>query len=56
MPHYEFFCPACERPFAKILKIADHEKTKIVCPKCGNENVEQRWAAFYAVTSQKSAA
>ncbi len=22
---------------------------------CGSENVEQRWAAFYAVTSKKSA-
>jgi putative FmdB family regulatory protein len=56
MPHYEFFCRACQKAFAKILTIAEHDKVKIVCPKCGSKDVEQRWAAFYAVTSKKSAA
>jgi hypothetical protein len=28
---------------------------KIACPHCGGKNVEQRWSAFSAITSKKSA-
>ncbi len=55
MPVYEFVCNACQKVFTKILTIAEHENEKIACPDCGSENVEQRWAVFYAVTSKKSA-
>jgi len=55
MPNYEFFCHACKKMFSKILTIAAHEKAKITCPHCGSHKIEQRWAAFYAVTSKKSA-
>ena len=55
MPHYEFFCHACKKTFSKILTIARHEKEKIACSHCGSHKVEPRWAAFYAVTSKKSA-
>ena len=55
MPHYEFFCPACKKVFSKILTIVRHEKEKISCPHCGSKNVEQRWSAFSAITSKKSA-
>jgi putative FmdB family regulatory protein len=55
MPHYEFVCHACEKTFSKILTFSEHEKEKIVCPYCSSDNVEQRWAAFYTVTSKKSA-
>jgi putative FmdB family regulatory protein len=55
MPVYEFICRACQKTFSKILTIAEHGKGKITCPKCGSENVEQNWAAFYAITSKKSA-
>ena len=55
MPNYEFFCHACKKMFSKILTITQHDKEKIACPHCGSKNVEQRWAAFYAVTSKKSA-
>ena len=55
MPHYDFFCHACQRTFSKILTIAEHGKEKIKCPHCGSHKVEQRWAEFYAVTSKKSA-
>jgi hypothetical protein len=37
----------------KILTLSEHEKGKIVCPHCKSKDVEQRWAAFYAVTSKK---
>ena len=55
MPHYEFFCHACKKLFSKILSLADYEKGRVVCPKCGSKNVEQRWSAFTVITSKKSA-
>jgi len=55
MPHYEFFCKACQKTFSKVLTIVEHDKEKIACPHCGRKNVEQRWSAFSAVTSRKSA-
>jgi putative FmdB family regulatory protein len=54
MPQYNFLCPACKKEFSKILTLSEHEKGKIVCPHCKSKDVEQRWAAFYAVTSKKS--
>jgi len=55
MPHYEFFCNACQKAFSKILTITEHDEEKITCPHCRSKNVEQRWSAFSAVTSRKSA-
>ncbi len=54
MPQYSFLCRACKKEFSKILTIAEYEKGKIACPHCKSKDVEQRWAAFYAVTSKKS--
>lgn len=54
MPQYTFFCRSCNKEFSKILTLSEYEKAQIACPKCGSKNVEQRWAAFYAVTSKKS--
>jgi putative FmdB family regulatory protein len=56
MPQYNFLCRACKKEFSKILTLSEHEheKGKIVCPHCKSKDVEQRWAAFYAVTSKKS--
>ncbi|MBZ5613420.1 MAG: zinc ribbon domain-containing protein [Acidobacteriia bacterium] len=55
MPHYEFFCHDCKKLFSKILSLADYEKGRVVCPKCGSKKVEQRWSAFTVITSKKSA-
>jgi putative FmdB family regulatory protein len=55
MPNYEFFCRDCKKTFLKTLTIARHENEKIACPHCGSKNVEQRWSAFSAITSKKSA-
>jgi putative FmdB family regulatory protein len=55
MPDYEFFCRDCKKTFLKTLTIARHEKEKIACPHCGSKSVEQRWSAFSAITSKKSA-
>jgi putative FmdB family regulatory protein len=55
MPHYEFVCNACKKTFSKILTIAEHDAEKTTCPHCSSREVEQRWSAFSAVTSKKSA-
>jgi putative FmdB family regulatory protein len=56
MPHYEFLCNACKKTFEKILTMAEHDDAeKTVCPHCGSLEVEQRWSAFSAITSKKSA-
>jgi putative FmdB family regulatory protein len=55
MPHYEFVCNACKKTFSKILTIAEHDAEETTCPHCGSRDVEQRWSAFSAVTSRKSA-
>jgi putative FmdB family regulatory protein len=54
MPHYEYLCHACNKKFSVVMSIAEHEKNKIKCPKCGGAKVEQQWAAFHATTSKKS--
>jgi putative FmdB family regulatory protein len=54
MPVYEFICQSCEKTFSKVLTLAEHESGAVKCPHCGSEKVEQKLAAFYAVTSKKS--
>ncbi len=56
MPQYEFLCKDCEKPFTKVLTIAEYEKEKdaMKCPECGSTKTERQWAAFFAVTSKKS--
>jgi putative FmdB family regulatory protein len=53
MPQYNFLCLACKKEFSKILTISEHEKGGIICPHCKSKNVEQRWAAFYAVPRKR---
>jgi putative FmdB family regulatory protein len=55
MPQYEFFCSACKRAFSKVLTLVDYEEGELHCPHCGSKEVEQRWLAFNAITSKKSA-
>ena len=54
MPQYNILCRACKKEFSKVLTLAEYEKGGIVCPYCKSKDTEQRWAAFYAVTSKKS--
>ncbi len=55
MPDYEFSCLDCKKSFEEFLSLTDYEEGDIVCPHCGSTNVEQRWSAFDAFTSKKSA-
>lgn len=54
MPVYQFACKECNKPFQLTRSIEEYEKKKVACPKCGSKKVEQRVAAFFAVTSKKS--
>ena len=54
MPQYNFLCRACNKEFSKTMTLSQYEKGGIVCPHCKSKDIEQRWAAFYAVTSKKS--
>lgn len=55
MPQYDFLCQGCNKPFSKVLTLAEYDKGKVSCPHCGSKKVEQKFSAFYAVTSKKSA-
>ena len=56
MPRYDFLCQSCKKLFPKTLTLPDYERSEIICPYCGSEDVEQgRWVAFHVVTSKKSA-
>jgi putative FmdB family regulatory protein len=54
MPYYEYLCQGCKKKFSMALTIAEHDKGRVKCPKCGSSKLEQQWAAFYATTSKKS--
>jgi putative FmdB family regulatory protein len=54
MPQYEYFCKDCQKTFSKIMTLAEYDKADVLCPHCGGKNVDQRLAAFFAVTSKKS--
>jgi putative FmdB family regulatory protein len=55
MPRYEFFCHNCKELFSTVLSLVDYEEAEVLCPHCGSKEVEQRWSAFTAITSKKSA-
>src|SRR6185369_10462548 len=39
MPRYEYYCEDCKKPFEVILTIAEYEKAKVKCAKCGGNHV-----------------
>jgi putative FmdB family regulatory protein len=54
MPTYEYYCKECKKTFDVTLTLTEHEKGHVACPKCKSKKVEQKAAAFFAVTSKKS--
>jgi putative FmdB family regulatory protein len=54
MPSYEFLCKNCKKTFTVLLSLPEYEKGHITCPKCKSKKVEQKPAAFFAVTTKKS--
>lgn len=55
MPVYDYHCKDCRKTFELVLTLREHDDEKTKCPHCGSRNVQQDAAAFYAVTSKKSA-
>ena len=55
MPVYEYVCQECKKTFERILTLHQHDSEEMRCPECGSKKIEQEAAAFYAVTSKKSA-
>ena len=55
MPLCEFYCCECKKSFSQVLKLVDYEEGDVACPHCGSREVEQRWSAFNAITSKKTA-
>jgi putative FmdB family regulatory protein len=54
MPSYEFLCKNCKKTFTVLLSLQEYEKGRVICPKCKSKKVEQKPAAFFAVTAKKS--
>lgn len=54
MPSYEYVCKECKKTFTRIMTLAEYEKGGVTCPSCKSKKVEQKPAAFFAVTAKKS--
>jgi putative FmdB family regulatory protein len=54
MPTYEYTCKECNKKFTQFMTISEHDKNKVACPKCKSKKVEQKPAAFFAVSAKKS--
>jgi putative FmdB family regulatory protein len=54
MPFYDYKCGGCKKTFSLILSIAEHDKGKVKCPKCGSAKVRQQVTGFSVITSKKS--
>jgi putative FmdB family regulatory protein len=54
MPHYEFLCEKCGKPFELMMSISEREKAKPACPKCKSTKVVAQFSGFMAQTSKKS--
>ena len=54
MPTYSYVCRACRKAFSLQMAMAEHDKGRTKCPKCGSRSVQQKIGAFSAVTKKKS--
>ena len=54
MPAYEYTCLKCNKDFSVIMTLKEYEQGKVKCPHCNGTEVQQKPAAFFAVTSKKS--
>ena len=54
MPHYEFFCEKCQKPFELTMTISEHEKGNVRCPTCKSTRVVPQLGSFTTQTAKKS--
>jgi putative FmdB family regulatory protein len=54
MPIYSYTCKECKKSFTQQMTLTEYEKGRVACPKCNSKKVEQKVAAFFAVSAKKS--
>jgi putative FmdB family regulatory protein len=54
MPTYEYVCGECGKKFSLALTFSEHDKSRVVCPKCKSGKVAQRFSSVFTKTSRKS--
>ena len=54
MPLYEYRCNECQNEFSETLRIKEHERKKVRCPKCRSADVRQIIEPLFAITSSKT--
>lgn len=54
MPLYEYICRKCQKKFAEVLTIKEHESQSIKCPKCESTDLEKVIEPFFAKTASKT--
>jgi putative FmdB family regulatory protein len=53
MPHYEFMCQKCKKPFELTMTISEREAAKVKCPKCKGTSVVPQLTSFMVQTTKK---
>lgn len=54
MPIYEYFCKECKKTFTVAMRLEEYSHAHVFCPKCKSRKIEQKPAAFFAVSAKKS--
>ena len=54
MPIYEYECRNCGHVFSQVLTIEEHDRKKMVCPKCQSADVKHVIEAAFITTQRKS--
>jgi putative FmdB family regulatory protein len=55
MPFYEYVCLDCGHVFSVFMSIQEFDAPpKIVCTKCGSDNIRRKITGFFAKTTKKS--
>jgi putative FmdB family regulatory protein len=54
MPTYDFRCGNCKKKYSQTMTIAERDRKRIRCPKCGSSKAEAVFSSFFAKTSRKS--
>ena len=54
MPYYEYICKKCQKHFAEVLTVKEHDTKKLHCPKCKSNQLQKVIEPFFARTSSKT--
>ncbi len=54
MPTYSYLCQACRKSFSVQITMAEHDKARTKCPKCGGRKVQQKIGAFSVRTKKRT--